>query len=351
MISDPGGARVNSRLHGEDERQGPRPRHRPRRHEDPRGSRGRLEPDPRTRQAQDAVRRRADAIGAALVEACDLALKEAGASRADVSSFAVAAPGAVDTIKGTLLKAANLDAPNWSAVRAVGAVFPGAVGRIENDVRLAALAEARLGAGRGSNVMVAVWVGTGVGGAVIMNGRIHTGLNRNAGEIGHTQIDFRRARPGQARRHARGNVAAKVGIAAYLRTPDRPRRPDGAREGGLEEGRPPQGVPAARGVGGGRRARAARASTLGPRRRNLDRERLERPVPGRLRPRGRGRDGRRARVPRRGSQVGGRLRLHPGPREDPRRARGPRGRFRAPRSGALLARLSPRGPSGTIRAG
>jgi glucokinase len=157
-----------------------------------------------------------DAIGAALVESCDLALKEAGAVRADVSAFAVAAAGAVVTIQGTLLKAANLNAANWNVVKAVGTAFPGAAGRIENDVRLAALAEARLGAGRGANVMVAVWVGTGVGGAVIMNGKIHTGHNRNAGEIGHTQIDFRRASPGSIDGTLEG-TAAKVGIAAYLK--------------------------------------------------------------------------------------------------------------------------------------
>ncbi len=156
------------------------------------------------------------AIGAALVEASDLALKEAGAARGDVSSFGVAAPGAVDTTKGTLLKAANLKGSNWNVVKAVGEAFPGAPGRIENDVRLAALAEARLGAGRGANLMVAVWVGTGVGGAVILNGKIHSGKNRNAGEIGHTQIDVRRAKPGELDGTLEG-IAAKVGIASWLR--------------------------------------------------------------------------------------------------------------------------------------
>ncbi len=156
------------------------------------------------------------AIGAALVEASDLALKEAGAARGDVASFGVAAPGAVDTTKGTLLKAANLKGSNWNVVKAVGEAFPGAPGRIENDVRLAALAEARLGAGRGANLMVAVWVGTGVGGAVILNGKIHSGKNRNAGEIGHTQIDVRRAKPGELDGTLEG-IAAKVGIASWLR--------------------------------------------------------------------------------------------------------------------------------------
>ena len=157
-----------------------------------------------------------DAIGAALVEASDLALKEAGVSRADVSSFAIAAPGVVDTLKGTLLKAANLNTPNWNVVKAVGAAFAGATGRIENDVRLAALGEARLGAGRGSTLMVAVWVGTGIGGAVILNGKIHGGHNRNAGEIGHMQIDVRKARPGKLDGTLEG-TAAKVGITAWLR--------------------------------------------------------------------------------------------------------------------------------------
>ncbi len=158
----------------------------------------------------------AEAIGAALVEASDLALKEAGVTRGDVASFAVAAPGVVDTIKGTMIKAANLNAANWNVVKTVGAVFPGATGRIENDARLAALAEARLGAGRGATLMVGVWVGTGVGGGVILNGRIHSGRNRNAGEIGHTQIDVRRAKPGELDGTLEG-TAAKVGIAAYLR--------------------------------------------------------------------------------------------------------------------------------------
>jgi glucokinase len=64
--------------------------------------------------------------------------------------------------------------------------------------------------------MVAVWVGTGVGGAVIIDGKIHTGRNRNAGEIGQIQIDFRRAKPGTSRGTLEG-IAAKVGITAWLR--------------------------------------------------------------------------------------------------------------------------------------
>ena len=152
----------------------------------------------------------------ALVEASDLALKEAGVSRDRVSALALAAPGALDAEKGVMIHAGNLAVKNWNAVEALGGAFPKARRRLGHDVRLAALAEARLGAGRGASTMVAVWVGTGVGGAVIIDGKIREGRNRNAGEIGQIQIDFRRAEPGKPSGTLEG-VAAKVGITAWLR--------------------------------------------------------------------------------------------------------------------------------------
>jgi glucokinase len=158
----------------------------------------------------------AAALTEALVEASDLALKEAGASRERVSALAVAAPGAVDAEKGVMIRAGNLAVKNWDIVKALAGAFPKARRRLGHDVRLAALAEARLGAGRGASTMVAVWVGTGVGGAVIIDGKIHTGRNKNAGEIGQIQIDFRRAEPGKPDGTLEG-IAAKVGITAWLR--------------------------------------------------------------------------------------------------------------------------------------
>jgi glucokinase len=156
------------------------------------------------------------ALTAALVEAADVALKEAGTTREHVAALAVAAPGAVDVEKGVMIRAGNLAVKNYGIVKALGKAFPKARRRLENDVRLAALGEARLGAGRGASTMVAVWVGTGVGGAVIVDGKIHTGRNRNAGEIGQIQIDFRRAEPGKSDGTLEG-IAAKVGITRYLK--------------------------------------------------------------------------------------------------------------------------------------
>jgi glucokinase len=57
-----------------------------------------------------------------------------------------------------------------------------------NDVRALTLAELRLGAGRGAQDLVCVALGTGVGGGVVVGGRLHLGLG-HAGEIGHTTVD------------------------------------------------------------------------------------------------------------------------------------------------------------------
>ena len=156
-------------------------------------------------------------IGRTLVAAAELALREAGVSRGTVGAIGLAAPGAVNAEKGILLRAGNLPARNWRILDVLHAPFPSARLRLENDVRLAALGEARLGAGRGAATMVAVWVGTGVGGAVIRAGEIHAGHNRNAGEIGMTRIDFRRVKAGSFDGTLE-SIAAKVGIAAWLRT-------------------------------------------------------------------------------------------------------------------------------------
>lgn len=158
-----------------------------------------------------------DAVTAAIVEACRGALAAAGRDAADVGFLGIAVPGPVDPGKGVLVRAPNLKVKDYAVVEAVKkSAFPGARGAVGNDVRLAAFGEARLGAGRGAGTMVAIWVGTGLGGAIVVDGRLVTGRNRNAGEIGHVFLDWEAARPrGEA--GTLEAIASKVGITAYIR--------------------------------------------------------------------------------------------------------------------------------------
>ena len=115
-------------------------------------------------------------------------LKEQGLSAAQVRGIGIAAPGPLGA-DGVLHKAANI---GWGEVRLAeeaerilgfSPVFAA------NDANAAALGEAFFGAGRGAESMVMVTLGTGIGGGIILNGRILTGTGGTAGEIGHMTID------------------------------------------------------------------------------------------------------------------------------------------------------------------
>src|ERR1039458_10673671 len=101
----------------------------------------------------------------------------------------IGVPGIIDMETGMMRKSANL--PGWSDYpvrdeieRRLGArVF------LENDANVAALGEKWLGAARDVDNMAMVTLGTGIGGAIILNGKIFYGMNGMAGEFGHVTIE------------------------------------------------------------------------------------------------------------------------------------------------------------------
>ncbi len=152
----------------------------------------------------------------ALVAAADAALAEAGAARKDVSAIGLGVPGPLDEGRTTLLRAMNLGVEKWEIPPALEPAFPGIPKRLENDVRVAALGEARLGAAKGERLVVAIWVGTGIGGAVVLDGKLWLGRNRNAGEIGQCFIDLKKAGDGTIDGTLEG-IGAKIGMTAFMR--------------------------------------------------------------------------------------------------------------------------------------
>ncbi len=101
----------------------------------------------------------------------------------------VGAPGMVDRT-GVLRFAPNL--PGAAGADLAGLLagrLPGATVLVENDANLAALAEYRLGAAAGSDHVLMVTLGTGIGGGLLDGGRVRTGAYGFAGEIGHMVVD------------------------------------------------------------------------------------------------------------------------------------------------------------------
>jgi glucokinase len=107
-----------------------------------------------------------------------------------VSTAGIGVPGLYDPATGSTRFLVNLPGP-WAGQPVAGPVRD-AIGVpvcLVNDARAFGLAELRLGAGRGASSMVGLTLGTGVGGVIAVDGRIHHGHDGTAGELGHQTID------------------------------------------------------------------------------------------------------------------------------------------------------------------
>ena len=100
-------------------------------------------------------------------------------------------PGIADAERGTV--GVDIHYAPELARAPLGAILSGRLGVpvfVDNDVNALALAEWTWGAGRGAHSLVMLALGTGVGGGIILDGRLHRGQSGFGGELGHVPIDF-----------------------------------------------------------------------------------------------------------------------------------------------------------------
>ncbi|MCM1102052.1 MAG: ROK family glucokinase [Clostridium sp.] len=115
-------------------------------------------------------------------------MEERGIKSDAVAGIGVGAPGAVDD-EGTLVNGAvNLGWGVFNIPEQLGALT-GLPVKAANDANVAAFGEMWQGAGKGYDDLVAVTLGTGVGGGILVNGRILAGANGGGGEIGHMHVE------------------------------------------------------------------------------------------------------------------------------------------------------------------
>ncbi|MFF5921220.1 ROK family transcriptional regulator [Streptomyces flavochromogenes] len=112
-------------------------------------------------------------------------VKEAGADR--LHSVAVGAPGLIDPASGELRDSSGLPAWHRRLVGVLQERLPAHV-LVENETNLAAVAELRGGAARDREDFVLLWLGQGVGAAVVLGGRLRRGASGGAGEIGFLPV-------------------------------------------------------------------------------------------------------------------------------------------------------------------
>lgn len=129
-----------------------------------------------------------EAVVATMGRAARKAVRRAGLDLRDVTAVGVGAAGGIDPAHGIVDYSPNL--PGWHHVPlgellAKELLLPVFV---SNDANMAALGEQRYGAGRGIRHLLFVTVSTGIGGAIVVNGRLYEGHHGYAGEIGHISM-------------------------------------------------------------------------------------------------------------------------------------------------------------------
>jgi glucokinase len=159
-----------------------------------------------------------DDVVAMANEVIEETLQKHGGTRDDVMGVGIGCPGPLDLDRGILLTTPNLGWTNYPMRKRVSDLLdlPAA---LDNDANCATYGEWWQGAGRGTTSMVGVTLGTGIGGGLILDGKLVRGASGCGGELGHTTIDF------TGRRCACGNYGC---LEAYASGPNIAAR---AREG------------------------------------------------------------------------------------------------------------------------
>jgi glucokinase len=134
-----------------------------------------------------AVPRPESEICDSMAEVALKAIEKAKITIDDVESIGIGVPGAVNPKTGVIEYSANLFFHNWEVVKMMEERLNTKV-KIENDANAAALGEYLAGSAKGAKDAVAITLGTGVGGGIIIGGKIYSGSNYAGAELGHMVI-------------------------------------------------------------------------------------------------------------------------------------------------------------------
>ncbi|MBA3405539.1 MAG: ROK family protein [Gemmatimonadaceae bacterium] len=127
-------------------------------------------------------------IAAQVEEVIEQTQRETGAVRADFLGVGIGSPGPLDRARGVVIVTPNLGWRDFP-LRDEVANRVGLPATLDNDANCATLGEWWCGAAKGGRNVVGLTIGTGIGGGLILDGRLYHGASDAAGEIGHTTID------------------------------------------------------------------------------------------------------------------------------------------------------------------
>jgi glucokinase len=139
-------------------------------------------------ESQRGAKAVVDRMVAMVEEAIAEVTAEAGTTRDAVAGVGIGSPGPLDRKTGTVINTPNLGWRNFP-LRDLMSNALKLPCTLDNDANCATYGEWWLGAGRGTQTLVGLTLGTGIGGGIVLNGEIYHGCSDVAGEIGHMTID------------------------------------------------------------------------------------------------------------------------------------------------------------------
>ncbi len=143
-------------------------------------------------------------------------MKESGIGRGDVAAIAAGAPGVINQDQGVVLFSPNLPWRDYDIRTPIQKKF-GVPFHIGNDVNVGVLGEYHYGAARGFHNVVGFFVGTGMGGGLILEDKLYTGHLFKGAEYGHMILDPEGPLCNCGQRGCLEAFSSKQGMAAYIR--------------------------------------------------------------------------------------------------------------------------------------
>lgn len=142
-------------------------------------------------------------------------IKKANLDQTQIRAIGIGAPGVIDSKTGVVIYAPNLRWTNVALKTALENQIKIPV-TVDNDVNLGTLGEQALGAGRGVDSLIGIFVGTGIGGGIILNGQLFYGANGTAGEIGHVILKPNGPKCSCGNRGCLEALASRTAISRYV---------------------------------------------------------------------------------------------------------------------------------------
>ena len=151
-----------------------------------------------------------------IVSVVEEMIKKSGIERDKLNAIASCAPGVIDQDRGVVLVTPNLPWRDYDMAASMRSKF-GVPFYVGNDVNLGVLGEYHFGAGRGYKNIVGFFVGTGMGGGLVLNGSLFTGNQFKAAEYGHMVLDPEGPLCNCGQRGCLEAFSSKQGMSAYIR--------------------------------------------------------------------------------------------------------------------------------------